>query len=202
MTTQPAPVLQLPGAGLPWWELLITRYILLPLGCRSLSWADADRLFQKEGAKIVARWDGLSPEQLAERVLIQRVQGIEDSSRNWSVAMTVEHLNIVGRGIGGVVAGLQQGKLPVRNARIQDVKPTGKIAAAAVREGFAQLLDDSAASPTPPVPRGEGLRAPHPWFGPMDAHTWHCLRAFHHRIHRVQIEAIIAGLRPAGGGAR
>jgi hypothetical protein len=39
------------------------------------------------------------------------------------------------------------------------------------------------------------LRYEHPWFGPLDAFGWHALAAGHIRIHREQIERIVAKLR-------
>jgi hypothetical protein len=38
------------------------------------------------------------------------------------------------------------------------------------------------------------VRHPHPWFGPMTAHDWHCLAAIHHRVHRRQLERIVGKL--------
>lgn len=193
VSAAPPPVLQPPGAGLPWWEWLAARYVVFPLACRRLDWAAAAALFQSEGEKILALWDSLPADRLAERVLVPRLRGLEDSSRYWSVAMTVEHLNTVGFGVRGVIAGLRRGELPDRPARIEDVKPRGELPPAAVRADFARLLTEAAVA-EPPVPRGTGLRVRHPWFGPLDASRWHCLLGIHHRIHRVQIEAIRAGL--------
>ena len=192
----PDPQLQPPGAGLPWYELAVARRVVFPLLCRRLTWDAAGRQFQVEGAKVLALWHALPAERLAERVLIPRIQGIEDSSRHWSVAMTVEHLNIVGHGIRRIIAGLRSGQAPAKAARIEDVKPRGELPPAEVRAAFVRLLADAAVSDAaePAVPRGTGVKAPHPWFGPIDAHRWHCLLGIHQRIHRRQIEAIRARL--------
>ena len=187
----PDPQLQPPGAGLPWYELAAARLVVFPLLCRRLSWAAAGRQFQAEGAKVLALWDAFPAGRLAERVLIPRLQGIEDSSRSWSVAMTVEHLNIVGRGIRRIVAGLRVGQAPPRAARIEDVKPRGELPPASAKSEATE----------PAIPRGTGLSAPHPWFGPLDAHHWHCLLGIHQGIHRKQIEAIRVKLpAPVFGG--
>jgi hypothetical protein len=127
------PALQSPGAGLPWWEWLVARYFLFPRACRKLRWEGAGRLFQAEGAKVLALWDALPADRLTERVLIRRLPGIEDSSRYWSVAMTIEHLNIVGFGIGLTTRGLRRGQLPSRPARVEDVKPRGETPPAEVQ---------------------------------------------------------------------
>jgi len=159
-----------------------------------LTWTTAEGLFQEEGARILALWDTLPPERLTERVLIRRFPGIEDSSRYWSAAMTVEHLNIVGTGIRHAIAVLRRGEVPTGPARIEDVKPKGEVEPTTVRAEFVQLLADFASVKEPPIPRGEGPRYTHPWFGLMDAYQWHCLVCVHQGLHRKQIEAIRVGL--------
>ena len=190
------PALQKPGAGLPWWELLVARYIVFPRACRKLDWHAASRLFQEEGASVLAIWDALPADRLGERVLIRRFAGIEDSSRHWSAAMTVEHLNIVGTGIRRTIASLRRGEAPSRPARVEDVKPRGEIPPAEVRAAFVRLLADAAEASAveAPVPPGQGPRFSHPWFGLIDAYQWNCLLGLHQGIHRKQIEAIRRGL--------
>lgn len=191
------PMLQPPGAGLPWWELLVAKYLVFPRVCRKLNWATADRLFQDEGNKVLAVWDGLPVDRLDERVLIRRFRGIEDSSRFWSAAMTVEHLIVVGTGICQAIAGLRRGVVPAREVRVEDVKPRGASDPAAVRAEFARLLAAAAELAGPPMLPGEGPRYAHPWFGPIDAHQWHCLLGLHQSLHRRQMEAIRSGLGAA-----
>lgn len=190
------PALQPPGAGLPWWERLAAKYVVVPRTFRRLGWDGATALFQEEGARVLAIWDALPPGRLGERVLVRRLPGLEDSSRFWSAEMTVEHLTIVGTDLRGVVRSLRAGVVPARPARVEDVKPTGAGGPAAVRAAFARLLAEAAddAKTDPPVAPGVGPRYAHPWFGPFDAYQWHCMRAMHQGIHRRQLEAIRAGL--------
>jgi hypothetical protein len=173
----------------------VARYLVFPRACRRLTWTAAAQLFQEEGAKVLAVWDGLPADRLGERVLIRKFAGIEDSSRYWSAAMTVEHLNIVGAGIRQTIRSLRRGKVPSRQARIEDVKPQGETAPAEVRSAFVRLLADAAsAAAEPPMLPSEGPPYAHPWFGPITGHQWHCLLGIHQGIHRRQIEAIRAGL--------
>lgn len=195
-TSSDAPSLQPPGAGLPWWELLLIRYFVFPRACRILSWESAGKLFQDEGTRILAVWDTLPAERLGERVLIRRIAGIEDSSRYWSAAMTVEHLNVVGTGIIRTISKLRQGEVPDRRVRIEDVKPRGEEAPSSVRSTFIGLLAEvtTMVADYPPMRGGDGPRYAHPWFGPIDAFHWYCLLGLHQGIHRKQIEAIREGL--------
>lgn len=71
---------------------------------------------------------------------------------------------------------------------------TGEVPPGEGRSAFGQLLADAAADTTPPLPRGTGLRAAHPWFGPIDVFRWHCLLGVHQGIHRVQLERVRDGL--------
>ena len=121
---------------------------------------------------------------------------MEDSSRFWSVAMTVEHLNIVGAAVRRLIAGLMRGEATDRPARTQDVKPKGETPPAEVRAEFVRLLADAATDP--PAACGEGMKARHPWFGPLDAFRWRCMLAMHQRLHRRQLEAIRDGLMKSG----
>jgi len=191
-----SPKLQPPGAGLPWWELLVARYFVFPRACRKRNWAGSAEQFQDEGARILALYDAIRAERRSERVLIRRFAGIEDSSLFWSAAMTVEHLNIVGAGILRVIAGLRRGETPAQPARVEDVKPRGTTSADEVRSEFVRLLATAAAAEEhePPMARGDGPRYGHPWFGPLDAFQWHCLLGLHQGLHWRQIEAIRHGL--------
>jgi hypothetical protein len=123
---------------------------------------------------------------------------MEDSSRFWSAAMTVEHLSMVGTAIRQVIRSLRSGIVPIAEPRTADFKPQDNNPSAA-RTRFVHLLADAVEEEKvePPIPRGEGPRFAHPWFGAMDAHQWHCLLTFHQSIHRKQFERIRQGLNVA-----
>src|SRR5215472_12523732 len=102
MSTTEEPKLAPPGAGLPKIELLVARLRF------ALSRARGDRksfdaAFQRERERVRGLVGGLDANSAARRVLIRRVPGLEDSSRYWSVWMTLEHLRIVHRGIGHTI---------------------------------------------------------------------------------------------------
>jgi hypothetical protein len=122
------------------------------------------------------------------------VWGIEDSSRNWSALMTLEHLVIVDRGIQAIVQRLTGGKPYPQEVRIADMKPRQELDASVIDE-FTRVVDAylEAAAGWPDL--HTRLKHAHPWFGPMDAHEWHSLAALHHGIHRRQVEAIVRELR-------
>ena len=132
--------------------------------------------------------------QGAERVLIKRLPGLEDSSRYWSVFMTLDHLRIVNDAVAGVIDALCSGEIPARAASTAEVKP-GVVVDRSIIADFetsCRRLEETVAETItfPSTPRFA-----HPWFGPMDAAAWHFLSGFHLRLHRKQIEAILAGLK-------
>jgi hypothetical protein len=87
-----------PGAGLPKVELLVARWLFQWRRARG-SRQSFTEAFQRERGRIRLSIGDLSPDACAQRVLIPRLRGLEDSSRYWSVWMTLDHLRIVHRSI-------------------------------------------------------------------------------------------------------
>ena len=102
---------------------------------------------------------------------------MEDSSRYWSVFMTLDHLRIVNLAVAGTIRALGKGELPDRVAGTADVKPdpTADITAIGEFERSCELFSKCAQQvPDSKTPK----RFDHPWFGPMDAAGWHALGAY------------------------
>ena len=133
----------------------------------------------------------LTPQAANMPVLIPRVIGIEDSSRNWSVLMTLDHLVIVNSAIIDIVEHLSSERMYIRRVSTAAVKPRPDQTLETI-ERFAKTTQ----SYVDRVSRIKNLvsaaRHPHPWFGSMDALGWHWLAAMHQTIHRRQILKIIA----------
>ena len=182
-TINDSPQLAAPGAGLPNFELWIARG-LFSFRALTSSVETIDKLLLHEQSVIKDLVQKCPAHRLNERVLIPRPRGLEDSSRYWSVLMTLEHLRLVNLFCVLVIRELSQGRVPTGKASTADVKPspdvTESVISADVRAAVAEAknLDDSA-------------RFPHPWFGPISARRWHVLAAVHLGLHRGQIESII-----------
>jgi hypothetical protein len=186
------PKLAPPGAGVPSLELLWLRpgfWMLQRL------WSDdrAARVFEKEADRILPLVDGLTPEQGARRVLIKRLPGIEDSSRFWSAFMVLEHLRIVNDGMARIIETLSRGHRVPGEVSTAAVKPAAGIGLEAVKR-FQNGVGDFTDRTRAVLPSASRVRHAHPWFGPLDAHGWHCLAAMHQGIHRRQLEAILLRL--------
>ncbi len=192
MKSDSEPKLAAPGAGLPAIELWVARLFFgrrLRKGTRERFTAE----FQAERQKIAAELRPLTVEQASRRVLIPRLRGLEDSSRYWSVWMTLEHLRIVHEGVVGVIKSLAAGVVPPGAASTARVKPRVD-----VTETVVTAYENSCSAVLDTVASVKDLktkeRFPHPWFGPLNAFGWHALAANHLAIHRNQIEQIIRRL--------
>jgi DinB superfamily len=130
--------------------------------------------------------------QLSKRVLIERPRGLEDSSRYWSVWMTLDHLRIVHHAFIGVLESLANERMPEGKASTAAVKPDENVSAAVMID-----YEDSCHALLATIDRIKNFKTrtqyPHPWFGPMDAHGWLALSGGHMAIHRTQIDRILKG---------
>jgi len=155
--------------------------------------AAASKLMRREQAAIHRVVQQISPAEAGVRVLVPRLRGLEDSSRWWSVWMTLDHLRIVNDSIAGVISVLGSERAPAGQVSTAAVKPSpdagpGVLAAFdascdAIERAVAEL----------PRPRSTE-RFAHPWFGPLDTAGWHAMAAMHMSIHLAQLHAIVRGL--------
>ena len=189
----PAVKLASPGAGLPKPELFFAR-LIFGWFRRSRSRAEVTAMFDEEREQILRLVGSCVAGQGTRRTLIKRLPGLEDSSRDWSVFMTLEHLRIVNEAVRESIRSLADGKVPGRAASTAAVKPpvVDSTAVAAFTEGCDRFSGTIAAIPD----LRTAARYPHPWFGPLDAAGWHAMAAFHLRLHRKQVEAILQAVKP------
>lgn len=116
-------------------------------------------------AKMVSVAQGTVP------VLIDRITGIKDSSRYWSVFMVLDHLRIVDEGITLIVTTLTSERLFPQEVRIQDVKPNLASGPETI-DRFLQTARGYESTVISLGTLGQTTRHAHPWFGPMTAHDW------------------------------
>lgn len=186
------PKLEPAGAGIP-----LRQRLLFGILMRTTVFLPRSLLTKRHRAlvdEILSRAKNLSAEEMQRRELISPIPGLEDSSRYWSVAMTIDHLRIVEEGISDIILALHQRRDFDRVVRTQDVKPSPK-ATLSVIDDFQTLT----AATTVKFDAIETLKRrgthAHPWFGKLDAREWFALRTIHLRLHLKQIDAIIPQLR-------
>lgn len=183
------PKLAPPGAGLPRVELMVAR-TLFRWRKATLSRQEFAARFAAERARIRSQVSAASPEELRQRALIERVRGLEDSSRYWSVLMTLEHLRIVHRGVQHTIKMLAREKTIDRVVSTAAVKPAADVTEKVIEDYEAScdaLIEETAAIRN----LRTKTRHAHPWFGLLDAFGWHALAAGHLAIHRMQIDRIL-----------
>jgi hypothetical protein len=192
MDDHPEPKLAPPGAGLPHIELSIARLLFTLRRWRgNRDYFNAR--FEEERGRIRSLIKSCHAESGTRRVLIKRVRGLEDSSRYWSVAMTLDHLRIVHGGIIRTIEALAAGVAPKGTASTARVKPSPQATWDVISEyerSCDQLLTAVAAVPELKT----AARFEHPWFGRLDAAGWHAMAAGHIKIHRMQMERILRRL--------
>ncbi len=185
-----APILAPPGAGIPTIERVVGGLIFAFNRRRGTRERFAAR-FQRERDEIAELRRGRGDEVLRKRVLIPRLRGLEDSSRFWSVWMTLDHLRIVHNEVTRVIEALTHDQTPEGRASTAAVKPSPNVGPDIVRayeDSCDHFLGRTEACAT------LNTRVPfeHPWFGPLDGAGWHALAAMHMGIHRAQIARILA----------
>ena len=187
-----SPALAPPGAGLPWLELQVAR-LRFAWRLRRGTPQAFDATFERERDAILDLVRPLEAVTAAQRRLIRRPRGLEDSSRDWSVWMTLDHLRITNTRFAQAITLLRHGRVPPQPASTAAVKPSPEVDAGVVAAFEASCRAFLEASAPLREACGDTTYA-HPWFGPLDARGWQALAGFHLGLHRVQIERLLAVL--------
>lgn len=189
--------LQPAGAGLPATERAILN---ATFKLASALWTDrfALKMFRREAEVLFDLASGEDESyDVFQPLLIPRVIGIEDSSRNWSVMMVLEHLCLTNRDMLNVVKALSDGIVPRGEIDVALYKPSCDLDYD-VLDRFLAINDKYRETIEQVIQSRGNLHSParfaHPWFGALSAHQWHCLAAVHQWIHRRQMQKIIAML--------
>jgi len=181
-----------PGAGIPFYERWMGRFLLKPLIMRRTPWDVSETRFQKIHEKFKRDLAKVPADRLTERVLVLPQSGLEDSSRFWSAAMCSRHLFIVGTQMEQVVVKLSRREPINRQASTAAVKPeVAHNTPDSVNEYITfgdSLIDRLRASVDD---RESSQTFSHPWFGPMRAKEWMFLFSAHTSVHLQQLRAIL-----------
>lgn len=185
------PRLAPPGAGIPFFQRMVLRYVFFPKYSKKMTWEGSQEFFRKEGLKLLKLAIEAPPERINRPALVKPMVGLEDSSRYWSIAMVMEHLMIVGKAIADGVLLLTHGRTPQTKVDTAKVKPFENLPANVVIPQFQTFLEDFLRRTSGDIgDRGAEARHLHPWFGLLNARQWMALAALHQRLHRKQAEAI------------
>ncbi len=185
-----------PGAGLPFHEWFIAKYMIFPQRFRTIDNAQAIANFADETKKVLQIVSQLSESELCEKRLIKRLRGLEDNSRYWSCAMAIEHMIIAGTAVRGVLLSLSSGQADLPEAKIANMKPDPQIKADGLLERFEQMTEKFVrTAENAKIDAYPNVTFKHPWFGPLNARKWLVFAGAHQSVHRKQIEEIVRLLK-------
>ncbi|MGE4233781.1 MAG: DinB family protein [Bacteriovoracia bacterium] len=190
------PKLEAPGAGLPFFEALVLRYYVKPFVMKKFSWDQSMSFLKSEGEKILILIGDVSDEDANKKILVQRIRGLEDSSRYWSIAMVLEHILIVTNAIRSVILDLSNQKKTLVFVDIAKVKPKGGKPWQELKAEFKQMMQSEIGGLSSLArDKNSKLSHEHPWFGQMNTKEWAFLIGAHLRIHRQQVKQIVDQLK-------
>jgi hypothetical protein len=180
------------GDGLPSFEKNLIKYIVVWLVRVLFNWQIASYLLKRELNIIKKLLENVSEEEITKRVYIQRAFAIEDHSRDYSLGMTLEHLDITANAIMGVIHSLSHEKVFDKPVTIEGVKPHENNAHAPQKFFKTMKLYEKFIDKQPK--KHSTMTKTHPWFVAFNNSDWHCFTFMHTLVHRRQIEAIIERL--------
>jgi len=184
------------ATGLPNHERLIAAFMLKHIFGRFLKWDAVTQKFVESAQNLLYFYDTIPEDWLTRPTKIKRLPGIEEVSTTWSPAMTLEHINIVGRSIQDILKHQKKGKPYTQPIRIAAVKPHENCDPVEVRKAFAAYLEEYADFASQEIV--SPLKIAHPWFGPLTAKQWHTLSFLHLGLHFQQLQRIVKGLNTPG----
>lgn len=181
------------GAGLPKFEQLFIKLILVPIVRLLFTWNLSLFFLNREKRIIKKLISNVKKEDLQKRVVIKRAFAIEDHSRDYSINMVLEHLKIAGTGISSVIESLSNEKEFPQDITIQAVKPKDNGTDEAQK--FFDFVETYEEYIKKHKKNYSKMTKPHPWFVEFNNFDWACFMYMHTFIHRRQIEAIIKELK-------
>lgn len=186
--------LEAPGKGLPFFDALFMKLFVGPFVSRRDSAEKNWQRFDFLNKKILLAVKDVSLENMHRKVLVPKLKAIEDSSRYWSLADTLEHIELVGDKISYAIELLCKNEVPQVVVNIADYKPVGKYAETDPRPAFAAFNERTQAKLRS---QNITLNPPlyyHPWLGKLSALQWLWLMSGHSGIHYNQIKHILKRL--------
>jgi hypothetical protein len=183
--------LEKPGAGIAWYYQRFNHLLVTPLVANRASWAQSRRRLPALHQAVRRAVSGLNEAGCRQRVLVPRLLGLEDSSRYWSVAMTVRHLHIVSPFMAQVVVRLSHREDIAERVDFAAVKPEVERNATDAIAAYLDFADGVLDELEVKVgDRDSKTTLPHPWYGPLTARGWFWLLATHTLVHLRQVRAI------------
>ena len=181
------------GSGLPNFERLFIKNLLVPTIRIFITWDIALFLLQRELKIIDKILKPINEDLLTKKFIIDRTFAIEDDSRQFSINMVLEHLEIAGNKVKNIIETLSLEKEFEEDVKIENVKP--KLNNKNQYESFKKFYQDYILFIKSLDKKQSKMRKKHPWFIEFNNFEWSVFMYMHTFIHRRQIEAIIEELK-------
>ncbi|CAM3384899.1 hypothetical protein [Arcobacter aquimarinus] len=178
-----------PGSGLPNFERLFIKNVLVPSIRILITWNIALYLLQRELKIIDKLVKSLDEELLIKKIIIDRTFAIEDDTRQFSINMVLEHLEIAGNKIKNVIETLSLEKEFIEDIKIENVKP--KQNANNQYKSFKNFYQEYISFIKALDKKQSQKKKKHPWFVEFNNYDWSVFMY----MHRRQIEAIIKEIK-------
>jgi hypothetical protein len=182
-----------PGSGLPNLEKLFIKNVLVPSVRILITWDIALFLLRRELKIIDKLLKPIDKTLLTQKTLIDRTFAIEDDTRQFSINMVLEHLEIAGNKIKNVIKTLSLEKEFIEDIKIENVKP--KQNANNQYESFKEFYQEYISFIKSLDKKQSIKKKRHPWFVEFNNYDWSVFMYMHTFIHRRQIEAIIKEIK-------
>lgn len=181
------------GSGLPNFERLFIKNFLVPIVRIFMTWDMALFLVKRELKIIDKILKPINEDLLTKKVIIDRTFAIEDDSRQYSVNMVLEHLEIAGKKVQEIIESLSLEKEYEEEVKIEKVKPS--LNNKNQYESFKIFYQNYILFINSVDKKQSKMRKKHPWFIEFNNFEWSVFMFMHTFIHRRQIEAIIEELK-------
>jgi hypothetical protein len=177
-------------------QRLLGRFFMKPWVMRRTSWAGCEKNFTRAHEKLKKELLEFPKDRLTERVLVDPMPGLEDSSRYWSAAMIARHLTIGGLLMEEIVLRLSRYQVIEQEADTAAIKPEESRNDGATLQEYALFGDEVLERIRQGLgEKSSGVVYAHPWFGNMTSKDWLFLMGLHTRVHLKQLRAIRRGLK-------
>ena len=181
------------GSGLPNFERLFIKNLLVPTIRIFITWDIALFLLHRELKIIDKLINCVDKNLLTKQIIINRTFAIEDDSRQYSINMVLEHLEIAGNKVKNIIGTLSLEKEFEEDVKIENVKP--KLNNKNQYESFKKFYQNYILFIKSLDKKQSKMRKKHPWFIEFNNFEWSVFMYMHTFIHRRQIEAIIEELK-------
>jgi hypothetical protein len=181
------------GYGLPNFERLFIKNILVPSVRLLFTWDIATFMLKREISIIKKLVQSVDKKLCTKKIVIDRVFAIEDDSRQYSINLTLEHLQIAGYAVLNIIDILSKEIAIEKDITIQMVKP--KDNKENQLNDFLEFYDKYFDFISKLDKKQSKAKLRHPWFVEFNNYDWSVFMYMHTFIHRRQIEEIINNLK-------